>query len=213
MEVWSLLQCFWNQSVVHSCYLDCFAETGPKYLPDISLKHLTKLLIVKLFVISEFENVEMLNVCKYMLWYEQMIMFKGLYSNFTWPWLINRSVVNGDQTEEDKRRSVEVCSLQASALIFVLKWPGIARKLWLPRRLAQLHPLLHQLALHEQMDTKTLRGGNAEMSHVFVCMIPLFKKKKNLFHKMLQIRNEVFTKNSNPFVCVFLFCFVFGCMT
>lgn len=129
MEVWSLLQCFWNQSVVHSCYLDCFAETGPKYLPDISLKHLTKLLIVKLFVISEFENVEMLNVCKYMLWYEQMIMFKGLYSNFTWPWLINRSVVNGDQTEEDKRRSVEVCSLQASALIFVLKWPGIARKL------------------------------------------------------------------------------------
>lgn len=54
-----------------------------------------------------------------------------------------------------------------------------------------MRPLLHQLALHEQMDTKTLRAGNAEMSHVFN-LIPLFNKSEIHFHKKMQSIGDVF---------------------
>lgn len=50
-------------------------------------------------MISEFENVEMFNVCKYVLCYEQACVLKDFIP--TSPWLINTSVVAGDQNDED----------------------------------------------------------------------------------------------------------------
>lgn len=56
-------------------------------------------MILNCSVISEFENVEMFNVCKYVLCYEQAGVLKDFIP--TSPWLINTSVVAGDQNDED----------------------------------------------------------------------------------------------------------------
>lgn len=112
-------------------------------------------------MISEFENVEMFNVCKYVLCYEQAGVLKDFIP--TSPWLINTSVVAGDQND-------------AKPQFWHLYWSDLElpeTETWkmlvlLTRRLAQLH----QLSLHEEMDTKTLRGGKNVTCNEFH-MIPL----------------------------------------